>query len=67
LFRIDGRAGQPAAVRPVDLPRLAGDHLLATIDSELRWVDEALGVVTRTRWPVGSEAHPAQDIPSKTT
>jgi DNA-binding PadR family transcriptional regulator len=39
------------------LVRLAGDHLLATIDAELAWVGEAL-VVVQTRWPGRPEAHP---------
>jgi DNA-binding PadR family transcriptional regulator len=43
------------------LLRLAGDHLLATIDTELAWVDEALGVVARTQWPGRPGSHPEAD------
>jgi DNA-binding PadR family transcriptional regulator len=43
------------------LLRLAGDHLLATIDTELTWVHEALEVVARTQWPGRLRAHPEPD------
>jgi DNA-binding PadR family transcriptional regulator len=33
------------------LLRLAGDHLVGTIDSELRWIDRALDVVGGADWP----------------
>ena len=43
------------------LLRLAGDHLLAAIDTELAWVDKALGVVEQTPWSGGPESHVEQD------
>jgi DNA-binding PadR family transcriptional regulator len=45
-----GLAAKNLCVLEGDLVRLASDHLLATIDSELLWIDRALEVVAGTEW-----------------
>jgi DNA-binding PadR family transcriptional regulator len=45
------------ATREGSLVRLAVEHLLAAIDAELGWIDQALGVVGGTGRPVIPEPH----------
>jgi DNA-binding PadR family transcriptional regulator len=45
------------------LPRLAGDHLLATIDAELTWVGTALRVIEDSEWGGGGDRHQGPDGP----